>query len=98
MRQPSPDHDRAAEVHELSVAPARFRQRIGSQLLAGVEAEIQASGFSAAILWVREDDRGAQAFYLSNGWTPDGAEMQLRKDRVRTYQRWGKALETEARG
>ncbi len=81
-----------AELDELYVEPSRFRQGIGTRLLCFVESELAAAGFDRAVLWVLEDDRAAQAFYVVNGWSPGDRSKELPKDRPRVVQLWHKWL------
>jgi len=71
---------------------ARFRRGIGTRLLRFVEAELAAAGFDRAVLWVLEDDRVAQAFYLANGWRSGDRSKELLKDRPRVVRLWHKTL------
>ena len=81
-----------AELDELYVDSSRFRRGIGTRLLRFVEAELAAAGFDRAVLWVLEDDRVAQAFYLANGWRSGDRSKELLKDRPRVVRLWHKTL------
>lgn len=62
-----------AEVHAIYVAPERYREGIGTALLARAVEELQKAGFRQAVLWALAGNEAADRFYRVNGWQPDGA-------------------------
>ncbi len=67
---PSRDHDRQGEleIHTLYVHPDRWRQGVGSALIA------QVPGSDLPIsLWTSEGSAQARGFYARHGFEPDGA-------------------------
>jgi len=75
---PSGDKDlkprEVGELYAMYLDPAHYRQGWGSALMAAVFADLRASGFSEASLWVMTDNAQARAFYEQAGWEADGAE------------------------
>jgi GNAT superfamily N-acetyltransferase len=61
------------EIGALYVAPDRFREGIGSRLLAAAHDAIRAAGHAEATLWVFAANVGAIAFYEARGYALDGA-------------------------
>jgi GNAT superfamily N-acetyltransferase len=57
------------EIRALYLAPARFRQGIGSELLGAAHDEMQGD----TALWVFEGNERALAFYERHGYVRDGA-------------------------
>lgn len=47
---------------------------MGAALMDHAIAELAASGFGAAVLWVLAENPVARSFYAKGGWTPDGVE------------------------
>lgn len=82
----------SAFLEELYVDSDMFRQGVGRRLLYFVENELRAAGFHSAFLWVVEEAREAQAFYLEQGWLPVGRTKELLLDRPRVAQLWQKTL------
>ena len=60
-----------AHVGALYVHPARWRERIGTALLARAEAAMAADGYYRARLWTPVG-APAERFYRAAGWAPDG--------------------------
>jgi ribosomal protein S18 acetylase RimI-like enzyme len=59
------------EIRALYIAPDRFRQGVGTQLIEAAHDEL--NGDTA--LWVLEGNDRAFAFYARHGYTRDGASM-----------------------
>jgi ribosomal protein S18 acetylase RimI-like enzyme len=66
---PEPGLDIALHLNAINVRRAYWGSGVGQRLL---DAAI---GDRAASLWVFRDNARAQAFYVRNGFTPDGAEQ-----------------------
>lgn len=60
------------EVRSLHVDPTVMGAGLGSALLAGAEAALDANGFTAATLWVIEGNERGRGFYARWGWEADG--------------------------
>lgn len=90
------DADDAAgvgEVYALYVAPAAWRQGLGSCLLAGVEAALRTNDTEAR-LWVLSANPGARQFYETRGWCLDGSTVDLDLDAPVPAVRYAKTLAT----
>lgn len=75
---PPRDDDLGPEVTELVaiyVDPGRWRQGIGSALLAAAQDRAGHTGRTEMSLWTLTENAAAQAFYERHGWRPDGAEQ-----------------------
>ncbi|MCH1866260.1 GNAT family N-acetyltransferase [Nocardioides sp. CFH 31398] len=57
-----------AELQRIAVDAGHRRAGVATDLLAAVEAEALAVGAERLLLEVREDNRGAQAFYAAHGF------------------------------
>ena len=62
------------ELAGLYVHPDHWSQHVGHALIARVEEELLAAGFSDAYLWVLRGNDRAIRFYEQHGWRADGAE------------------------
>jgi 2,3-bisphosphoglycerate-dependent phosphoglycerate mutase len=83
---------RTAEIDDLYVAPEHFRQGIGSYVLRHVERQVVAQGQEAIVLWVRDGDRGVEAFYSAQGFRSQEQTKDLVKDHPRVFRLWLKAV------
>lgn len=70
------DADAVGEVGSMYVAPAYWRQRVGTALLREAERWCLSRGFSAVTLWVLEANGAARGFYERFGYSPDGASKR----------------------
>lgn len=61
------------EVHTIYMDAAFHGRGIGRRLMAAALEHLEASGFTAAILWVLEKNERARCFYEAGGWQLDGA-------------------------
>jgi GNAT superfamily N-acetyltransferase len=68
---PDPDPRVSSEMH-LYVDPGSFRQGVGTDLHRTCVRAWRAASVTTARLWVQDFNQRAQAFYRSQGWTPDG--------------------------
>jgi ribosomal protein S18 acetylase RimI-like enzyme len=64
-------------VSSLYVSPNLQGGGVGRLLLAEAEKELRASGAQQARLWVFEDNAPSLAFYVRQGWVPDGRRETL---------------------
>jgi GNAT superfamily N-acetyltransferase len=71
------EDERAAELLELHVRPARRREGHGSRLLAASVDHVRALGAQTATAWVGATEDGARAFLSGAGWAPDGSRRTL---------------------
>jgi ribosomal protein S18 acetylase RimI-like enzyme len=88
---PSRDEDDFGELYAIYVDPGAWSTGAGRALLLDAEKALSAD-YSAALLWVLEDNPRARRFYERAGWAPDGvrkaeerfgvraAEVRYRKD------------------
>ena len=60
------------DLHSLFIDPSAWGYGFGRALLRSATAEIAASGFAGAELWVPEANLRAIALYESEGWRPSG--------------------------
>lgn len=73
--------DGAGYVSSLYVSPTLQGGGVGRLLLAEAEKELREAGARTARLWVFAENAPSHAFYLRQGWQPDG--------RVETLPEWG---------
>ena len=64
-------------VSSLYVSPRLQGGGVGRLLLAEAEKELRESGARTARLWVFEDNEPSRAFYVRQGWRPDGRRESL---------------------
>jgi GNAT superfamily N-acetyltransferase len=86
------DPDAQPEVGELRsmfVAPASWRDGVGSALLAAALDDLRGRGYTEATLWSFHANDRANAFYERAGFTRDGAE--------RANERWARIPEVRYR-
>jgi ribosomal protein S18 acetylase RimI-like enzyme len=69
--------DRAGYVSSLYVSPVLQGGGVGRLLLGAAEQELRASGARTARLWVFEENAPSRAFYVKQGWQPDGRRETL---------------------
>ena len=81
---------RIAAVDDLAVDEAHRRSGVGSQLLVAAEDALQAAGFEEAVMWVDQDDEGAQRFLAWHTWSTDGEVREV--DGGRTQARFRRLL------
>jgi GNAT superfamily N-acetyltransferase len=70
---PSQDEEGAGELYAIYVDPRRWGSGLGRALLERAEAQLTATGFVEATLWVLDDNPRARRFYEAAGWYLDGA-------------------------
>ena len=61
------------EIWGIYVAPAHWRQGIGTQVCRRAEEMLRLRGFGRIVLWVFEGNDRAKRFYEAMGYTADGA-------------------------
>lgn len=71
------DDARLGAVFELRVEETHRREGIGTALLVAAEDALQAAGFEEAVMWVDQDDEGAQRFLAWHTWSTDGAIREV---------------------
>lgn len=78
----------AGEVSEIYIDPAVFRQGIGRQLWNAVMADLAASGFDSAAVWVLSANEPARRFYEAVGGQIDepSESHYIRKGRKLGYK------------
>jgi GNAT superfamily N-acetyltransferase len=64
------------ELCALYVDPDRWGRGIGVSLVEAARAQLKASGFREASLWVLMGNRRAESFYIRDGWQADGEHKQ----------------------
>ena len=69
--------DGTGYVSSLYVSPKRQGVGVGRLLLAKAEKELRESGARTARLWVFEANDPSRAFYVRQGWRPDGRRETL---------------------
>jgi ribosomal protein S18 acetylase RimI-like enzyme len=79
---PSRDEDALGEVYAIYVDPDAWSTGAGRALMAVAE-EALAAEYSAALLWVLEDNPRARGFYERAGWAPDGVRKAEERFGVR---------------
>lgn len=79
LTAPCADEDAAGlgEVEAIYLAPGARGSGLGRPLLEAAAADLLASGFETAVLWVLTDNLGARRFYERAGFQPDGAARVL---------------------
>lgn len=65
------------ELYSIYVAPERWRQGVGSKLLACSMDMLACAGFDACTLWVLTANDPARRFYERYGWQLDGNEKLI---------------------
>ncbi|HTU73808.1 MAG TPA: GNAT family N-acetyltransferase [Trebonia sp.] len=75
------EQDGAGYVSSLYVSPRLQGGGVGRLLLSEAERQLRDSGARTARLWVFEDNAPSLAFYVRQGWAPDG--------RRETLPQWG---------
>lgn len=68
------DATHLGELAGLYAHPSAWSQGVGHALIARVEDELRAEGWTKAYLWVLSGNERAIRFYESHGWTADGGE------------------------
>jgi ribosomal protein S18 acetylase RimI-like enzyme len=69
--------DGTGYVSSLYVSPKLQGGGVGRLLLGEAEKELRDSGARTARLWVFEDNAPSRAFYVKQGWKPDGRRETL---------------------
>jgi ribosomal protein S18 acetylase RimI-like enzyme len=69
--------DGGGYVSSLYVSPNLQGGGVGRLLLGEAEKELRESGAQTARLWVFEDNAPSRAFYVRQGWRPDGRRGTL---------------------
>jgi ribosomal protein S18 acetylase RimI-like enzyme len=87
--RPATDDDadlgpRAAEVHDLAVAPGLVRRGLGARLLGQAVNDLLVRGKAPIFVWVDGSAADVVGFYARHGFRPDGT---VRGDRVRLVRR-----------
>jgi GNAT superfamily N-acetyltransferase len=65
------------EVRELYVDPSSQRRGGGALLLGAAIERLDAAGLSDHRLWVMAANAAGQAFYVAQGWAPDGSTKRV---------------------
>ena len=74
------------EVIDLVVAPNAYNQGHGTRLLHACADYARDGGATSAVTWVSLVDEPRRAFYLANGFGPDGAIRELEIDQTTTLK------------
>lgn len=69
--------DGAGYISSLYVSPHLQGGGVGRLLLSGAEQELRDAGARTARLWVFEQNAPSRAFYVRQGWQPDGRRETL---------------------
>jgi GNAT superfamily N-acetyltransferase len=77
------------EVRTFFVARSRWRRGVGRALMAAALDDLRGRGYDEATVWSFAANDGANAFYASQGFAPDGGE--------RTEEAWGHIREVRYR-
>jgi ribosomal protein S18 acetylase RimI-like enzyme len=64
----------AAEIVGMYVAPAHWREGIGTALLDATVERLRELEYEEAVLWVFKENRAARRFYNRHGFKADGSE------------------------
>jgi ribosomal protein S18 acetylase RimI-like enzyme len=62
------------QVYAIYVDPTLQGTGVGAALMNHAVADLAASGYEAAVLWVHAANPVARSFYAGGGWRPDGVE------------------------
>jgi GNAT superfamily N-acetyltransferase len=62
-------------LYALYLLPEVWGRGLGRLLHAEVVRELAAGGLAEAVLWVLATNERAKAFYVREGWTPDGGSQ-----------------------
>ena len=76
------DKTDAFELHFIYLDPEFVRLGMGSKMLSFFEEKGKEQGFSNYVIWVLEENKNGIAFYVKNGYSPDGKE--------KIFKRWNK--------
>lgn len=68
---------RRGEVYALYTVPEVWSTGTGRALLAAAEAELAASGYAAAVLWVLAGNARARRCYERQGWAASGVRQDV---------------------
>jgi GNAT superfamily N-acetyltransferase len=71
-RDPDAEQD-TGEVHTFFVAARRWRRGVGRRLMQAALGDLEDRGYRETTVWSFADNAGANAFYESHGFAPDGA-------------------------
>lgn len=63
----------AGELYALYLHPRHWGRGLGAQLHGAVIDALVEDGYRTAVLWVLAANERAKAFYVRQGWVPDGA-------------------------
>jgi ribosomal protein S18 acetylase RimI-like enzyme len=84
------------ELYAIYVDPRRYRQSIGSALMAHALKRLRQAGQKSAILWVLEENLRARQFYERWSWSPDGVHKTIELgDRALIELRYRRALSSD---
>ena len=81
------------EIWGIYLAPAFWRQGIGSMLFRWGEHLLISRGYTGAVLWVFAGNESARRFYEHLGFAPDGASKILERGKPLEVVRYHKTLE-----
>ena len=65
-------HDSLGEIHAIYLAPEKWGQGYGRELMDFGLRHLAAAGFTEAVLWTLETNERARRFYEAGGWAVDG--------------------------
>ncbi len=74
---PNRGEERVGELSSLYVDPQQWGRGLGRRLHDAALEHLGREGWSEAILWVLEDNIGAQRFYERLGWRLDGGRGEV---------------------
>jgi GNAT superfamily N-acetyltransferase len=69
---PEFDRETTGELYAIYALPAAWGRGFGRALMEAALGRLRADGYTAAMLWVLEDNPRARAFYEAAGWRLDG--------------------------
>jgi ribosomal protein S18 acetylase RimI-like enzyme len=79
---PSRDEDEIGELYAIYVDPEAWSTGAGRALMTAAEERLAAE-WTAALLWVLEENPRARGFYERAGWAPDGVRKAEERFGVR---------------
>jgi RimJ/RimL family protein N-acetyltransferase len=91
------DAQSTGEIWGIYLAPAHWRQGIGTQVCREAEQMLRDRGFGRIVLWVFEGSNSARRFYEAMGYAPDGESRVIQTGAPLPAVRYRKDLPSQAR-